>query len=166
MHFHKFLFVKLNYTESTSGCRKENEMWCELRTKACALPWNAGRICLYLSEVGQHVGTSFTHLSEEDDGCVENTCGTGRRAKGRDALYRLNHHCSSTCSDYRMPVFVLKVDVKREKWLKKWFRLHRHESALNQIGNRKGNNLYSDYYKRENQVKNRVCVFYMWPKIR
>lgn len=41
----------------------------------------------------------------------------GRRVS--DALYRLNHHCSSTCSDYRMPVFVLKVDVKREKWLKK-----------------------------------------------
>lgn len=81
----------------------------------------------------------------------------GRRVS--DALYRLNHHCSSTCSDYRMPVFVLKVDVKREKWLKKWFRLHRHESALKQIGNRKGNNLYSDYYKWENQVKNRVCVF-------
>lgn len=25
------------------------------------------RICVYLSEVGQHVRTSFTHLSEEDN---------------------------------------------------------------------------------------------------
>lgn len=29
--------------------------------------------CRYLSEVGQHVRTSFAHFSEEDNRCVENT---------------------------------------------------------------------------------------------
>lgn len=33
------------------------------------------KICVYLSEVGQHVRTSFTHLSEEDNRCMKNTWG-------------------------------------------------------------------------------------------
>lgn len=30
-------------------------------------------ICLYLSEVGQHIRTSFTHLSEENNRRMKNT---------------------------------------------------------------------------------------------
>lgn len=90
MHFCAFRFVQLNCTESKGGCREENEAWRELRTEARALPEKPARVRLYLSEVGQHVGTSFTHLSEEDDRCVEDTCGRGRRPMGqRCSLYTL-----------------------------------------------------------------------------
>lgn len=58
----------------------ERRMKCDASSgQTRAGPGNAGRGRRYLSEVGQHVGTSLTHLGEEDDGRVQNTCGTGRR---------------------------------------------------------------------------------------
>lgn len=86
-----FIFTgfSLSTQKSKCVCRKENEMWCKLRTDVCAGPLNPDRMRLYLSEVGQHIRTSFTHLGQEDDGCVENTCGTGRRATGQRCTFTL-----------------------------------------------------------------------------
>lgn len=74
--FHNFLFV---YTEKPTSAQKRR-VKCDARsgqTRAQVREtWDGGR--RYLSEVGQHVGTSLAHLGEEDDGRVQNTCGTGR----------------------------------------------------------------------------------------
>lgn len=73
-------FSQSSSTTPKADVYAERRMECDVSSGQMRVrfPQNPGRICLYLSEVGQHVGTSFTHLGEEDDGCVENTCGTGR----------------------------------------------------------------------------------------